>query len=381
MGQDEGQNAGIRRGMGERHARGVWRKLYRPRLTEKDVDWLTANCASDRARASYLWRKWDDLQANGGDLQPFRRDILAEWRDSLDKNPDNLFVSAARSTVLDDLFVSYRAINEAVWTCWIRPGRVGYVTGEMASGKTDLMESVGERWMRDGGTVVSCIPLERELERHIYCTRLTEYLRSGCELALRGIPILNLLDETFFYASGETPLDPKVRAYRAVLRLTRKLGIATLVASQKGSDVLRDVREWADFHVEKVDPDQPDRAVVDIQGQVDGKGLHFQEFVKEIPPTGVPFRSEAIGSFVVDVDPMELLHVLSKADMTENQFQVTLNWLDHRGYTFSREEKQYLARKLYEAGKQADGTIRLTKTDVATILDVSERTISRYLQS
>lgn len=358
--------------MGERHARGVWRKLYRPSLTEEDVDWLIANCAPSRSRAAYLYREWDKLSGDGTTLKEFRREIIKEWRDSLDGNRDIMFTAGARSTLLDDLFVSYRAINERVWTCWIRPGRMGYVTGEMESGKTDLMERVAQLYMADGGTAVSCIPLEREVDHHIYCTRLTEYIRTGCLLALRGVPFLNLLDETFFYASGETPLDPKVRSYRGVLRLSRKMGIATLIASQRDSDVLRDVRLWSKFHVEKIDPDRPHLAVVDLRGEIDKEPIHFQEFVKNIPRTDLPFRTEAIGSFIVDMDPMELLHVLSKAEMTENQFQVTLDWLDNRGYTFTREEKQYLARKMYATGK-------LSMRDVGEILNVGSSTVSRYV--
>lgn len=373
MTKADGVSPGFQKGMGERHARGVWQKLYRPAMTEEDVDWLVTNCAPSRSRAAYLYRKWDDLRENGGDLKNFRREVLLEWRDSLSANRDELFTSAARSTLLDDMFVSYKAINEAVWTCWIRPGRMGYVTGEMESGKTDFMERIAELYMSPGGIAVSCIPLTGEKTGYIYCTRLTEYLRTGCELSLRGISCLNLLDETFFYASGEKPLDPDVRAYRGVLRLTRKLGIATLMASQKDSDILRDVRGWSKFHAEKLDPDRPDKAVVDLQGTIDGENMHFWELVKNIPRTSMPFRSEAIGSFIVDMDPMELLHVLSKADMEENQYQVTLDWLDNRGYTFSRDEKRYLARKMYATGK-------LSQKDVAEILGMGDSTVSRYLR-
>ncbi len=374
MTSDEDRSAGIRSARGARHAKGVWGRLYRPRLTNKDVHWLVTHCSPNRSRASFLFRKWDEYQENGGDLESFRREVLLEWRDHLDAIPDPLFTSAARSTVLEDMFESYRAVNEAVWTCWIRPGRMGYVTGEMESGKTDFMERVAQLYIAGGGQVVSCIPLTREIENHIYCTRLTEYIRTGCQFALHGIPFLNLLDETFFYASGETPLDPKVRAYRAILRVSRKLGIATLLASQKESDILRDVREWSKFHVEKMDPDRPDQASVDLVGELEGKPLHFKEYVREIPPTDLPFRSEAIGSFVVDMDPMELLHVLSKAEMTSNQYQVTLDWLDERGYQFSREEKQYLARKMREIGKR-----KITLRNIADILSVSESTVTRYL--
>ena len=32
---------------------------------------------------------------------------------------------------------------------------------------------------------------------------------------------------------------------------------------------------------------------------------------------------------------------------TANQFRVTLDWLDDRGYQFTREGKRYLAQKIY----------------------------------
>ena len=93
MTRDEDRSGGIRKSMGERHARGVWRKLYRPTLTDKDVDWLATHCSANRSRMSFLYRKWDEYQENGGDLKAFRREVLLEWRDHLDAISDPLVKS------------------------------------------------------------------------------------------------------------------------------------------------------------------------------------------------------------------------------------------------------------------------------------------------
>ncbi len=364
----------FRTSMGERHARGVWARLYRPLPTKADLDWLVVACGSDHSRALYLFRLWEKVEAedDGMTWEKVREEILLQWRERLDGNRDHLFVSGALSTVLESMFMHYLAINTEILISWIQPGRMGYVTGPMGSGKSDFMCLVAELWMANGGTVVSCIPLERETEGYIYTTRLTQYFRTACELALRGVPFLMLLDEAFFHAAGERPLDPKVMAYRQVLRLSRKMGIATLLASQKATDVLKDVRRWSTFHVEKLDPSHPDQTIVDMEGEIEGQRIPFYQFLRGVPPTSLPFRTEAIGTFVVDMEPLALLHVLSKADMTANQFQVTLNWLNDMGFEYTREEKRDLARKMYATGK-------LSQRDVAEILAVSHATVSRYL--
>ncbi len=182
-------------------------------------------------------------------------------------------------------------------------------------------------------------------------------------------PMQTRLTET---KSQERPLDPKVMAYRQVLRLSRKMGIATLVASQKETDVLRDIRRWSTFHVEKLDPSRPDQTIVDMEGEIEGQCIPFYEFLRGVPPTSLPFRTEAIGSFVVDMDPLALLQQLSKADMEANQFRVTLDWLDDMGYEFTREEKQYLARRMYGTGK-------LSQQDVGDVLGVGNSTVSRWV--
>lgn len=365
----------FRTSMGERHARGVWARLYRPLPTKADMDWLVIACASELAQATHLFRLWDKVEAeeDGMTWEELRREILVQWRERLDGSRDHLFVSGALSTVLESMFVHYLAINAEILISWIRPGRMGYVTGPMGSGKTDFMCLVAELWMANGGTVVSCVPLKRETEGYIYTTRLTQYFRTACELALRGVPFLMLLDEAFFHAAGERPLDPKVMAYRQVLRLSRKMGIATLLASQKASDVLKDVRRWSTFHVAKLDPSRPDQTIVDMEGEIEGQRIPFYEFLRGVPPTSLPFRTEAIGSFVVDMEPLALLQQLSKADMEANQFQVTLDWLDDMGYEFTREEKQYLARKMYGTGK-------LSQRDVGDILGAGASTVSRWVR-
>ena len=65
--------------------------------------------------------------------------------------------------------------------------------------------------------------------------------------------------------------------------------------------------------------------------------------------------------------------------MEANQFRVTLDWLNDMGYEFTREEKQYLARKMRAIRGPSLGPTRLTVQDIADILGVSHSTVTRYL--
>ncbi len=57
--------------------------------------------------------------------------------------------------------------------------------------------------------------------------------------------------------------------------------------------------------------------------------------------------------------------------MEEDQHRATLNWLDKRGYHYTREMKVDLARKMVGAG--------LSQAKVARILEMSDSTVRRYL--
>ncbi len=272
--------------------------------------------------------------------------------------------------------------SEHLWTSWIRPGNDGYVYGPKGTGKTDFMCLLAQLFIAQGGTVVSGIPLTHEAERYIYATRGTQLLRTSCELALEGIPSFVLFDEGFVHSSGERPLDTEVMNVRQFGRVFRKLGIASLWGSQRESDILKDIRKDAAIRVSKRSKVKKDHAHVQIQGETSQalptlgekvRILEFADFVKWIPATSLPFRTEAIATFVMDFEPSQLMNYLADLPMEENQFQATLNWLDKRGYHYSREMKVDLARKMTEVG--------LSQAKIGLILDVSQGTISNWMRS
>ncbi len=272
--------------------------------------------------------------------------------------------------------------SEHLWTSWIRPGNDGYVYGPKGTGKTDFMCLLAQIFIGQGGTVVSGIPLRHESERYIYATRGTQLLRTSCELALEEIPSFVLFDEGFVHSSGERPLDTEVMNVRQFGRVFRKLGIASLWGSQRESDILKDIRKDAAIRVSKRSKVQKDQAHVQIQGETSQalptigdkvRILEFADFVKWVPATTLPFRTEAIATFVMDFEPGHLMSYLADLPMEENQFRATLNWLDKRGYHYSREMKVDLARKMTEVG--------LSQAKIALILDVSQGTISNWMRS
>ncbi len=74
---------------------------------------------------------------------------------------------------------------------------------------------------------------------------------------------------------------------------------------------------------------------------------------------------------IEDYNELYLHCCLADLPMEENQYRATLNWLNKRGYHYTREMKMDLARKMAEAG--------LSHVKIARILDVSESTVRRYL--
>ncbi len=74
----------------------------------------------------------------------------------------------------------------------------------------------------------------------------------------------------------------------------------------------------------------------------------------------------------MDFEPGHLMTYLADLPMEENQYKATLNWLDKRGYHYSREMKVDLARKMAEVG--------LSHVKIARILNVSHGTVGNYLK-
>ena len=288
--------------------------------------------------------------------------------------------SAALSSRPARWYKPWPIFSEHLWTSWIRPGNDGYVYGPKGTGKTDFMCLLAQIFIGQGGTVVSGIPLRHEATRYLYTTRGTQLLRTSCGLALEGIPSFVLFDEGFIHSSGERPLDTEVMNVRQFGRVFRKLGIASLWGSQRESDILKDIRKDAAIRVSKRSRVKKDQAHIQIQGETSkdlpsagGKIriLEFSDFIKWIPPTSLPFRTEAIATFVMDFVPGELMNYLADLPMEENQYRATLNWLDKRGYHYTRDMRVDLAKKMAGEG--------IPHTKIGRILDVSAKTAGNYV--
>lgn len=325
-------------------------------------------------------RRWKAVAANGGDpgtdpvLLDELKDIFVEnWWDHVQQSQDGLTKAAILSAPSVSWYKHYLGQNPDLWTSWIRPGSDGYVVGRKRTGKTDLATHIGHLLIQRGGTVVSTIALTEETEGYLYCSRASDLLRTSCALSLQGVTCLVLIDEGFIHASGESPLDPKVRSQRQFLRLFGKLGIASLYISQFLSDILRDVRRVAAFRAQKLSLAHRDHVHVQVEGEIDGVPIPFSDSVKGWPPTSLPFRTENISTFVMDFEPTRLMEYLSSLEMTDNQFEAVLGWLDERGLHLTREVKVWLARRLH-------ATRKLSQGEIGQILGVGSSTVSRWIR-
>ncbi len=384
--------------LGEEAQRAFAEFIDRDYWSESDfLDAVSRYCPEFQIREEMLrkWYEWKpepedgedpDLLEPGGDaelLEKLRRLFIARWADLLEKH-DPLTRASALAARRSKWYKPWGIFNPDLWTSWILPGNDGYVIGRKGTGKTDFMCQIGQLLIAKKGTVLSCIPLEHHIEGYHYLTTATELLRKSCELMLAEKTCLVLLDEGFLYAAGESPLKDDVMAFRQFMRLFRKLGVASLLGSQRKSDILRDVRITAALRVQKKSRQFPDRAHVQIEGRVAHESpefvaqggvryrVHdFSDYLKWIPRTSMPFRTEAIGSFVMDFDPVMLMSYLGRQPMEENQFDLAIKWLEGEGVYFTMQQRAYIAQRMKDEG--------VWTKKIASVFDVTERTIYRWL--
>lgn len=377
----------IGRLLGEEMQRTFWEFHARDFLSEDNVAYLrTTFCLDGHKQRElydlyYNWKVEDGIEP-GADLR-FLRQFWGELEreySALLQRLDPLSRAAALAARPTKWYKPWPIFSPELWTSWIRPGNDGYVWGKKGTGKTDFLCLIAELFLRRGGTVVSGVPLREEAERYIYCTRGTQLLRTSCELMLKGIPCMVNFDESFIHSSGESPLDTEVKKVRQVARIFRKLGIASCWASQRESDILKDIRIEASFRAQKRSKIRKDEMHVQITAEfarrtptMEGGKVQvheFSDFVKWVPPTTLPFRSEAVSTFVMDFDPASLMDYLADLPMEANQYQATLEWMDQRKFYFTLPEKKYLARKMAPFMRQKD---------IASIIGVTQQQVSNYL--
>lgn len=378
----------VSRLLGEEMQRTFWEFHDRDYLTASEIAYLRTTYCMD----PHVQRELYDLQEkySGDGMEPgadvkflstFWASLESQYS-SLLRKLDPLSRASALAARPARWYKPWPIFSDDLWTSWVQPGNDGYVIGVKGSGKTDFMCLLAEMIMKKGGTVVSCIPLEHTMEGYVYTTTATSLLRRSCDMMSRGETCLVLLDEGFLYASGESPLKDDVMAFRQFARLFRKLGIASLMGSQRKSDILRDIRVSAALRVKKTSKQHKDRAHVQIKGEVAQKTptmrkgklriLEFSDFVKWVPPTSLPFRTYSIGSFVMDFDPVMLMGYLSRQPMEEEQFGLVVKWLDGAGVYFTMQQRAYISQRMREEG--------IYVKHIASVFDVSERTIFTWLK-
>ncbi len=361
------------------------------------LDAVSRYCPDRQVREEIYrkWTKWRSVPQDGEDpdlLEPgsdpellaeLRERFVTRWPDLMEKQ-DPLTRSSALAARRSKWYKPWGIFNPDLWTSWILPGNDGYIIGRKGTGKTDFMCRMGELLIAKSGLVLSCIPLSHQVKGYHYMTTATDLLRQSCEQMLREKSCLVLLDEGFLYAAGESPLKDEVMAFRQFMRLFRKLGITSFTGSQRASDILRDVRTTAAIRVQKKSRQFPDRAHIQIEGRVAHESpefkaeggvkyrIHeFSDYLKWIPRTSLPFRTEAIGSFVMDFDPVMLMSYLARQSMEENHFELALRWLEGEGVYFTMQQRAWVAQGMKEQG--------IWTRKIADMFSVTERTVYRWL--
>lgn len=363
--------------------------LERDYLSEEDLQYLMKFIPTHNQRGEIQRRmsacKREGFKEDGQDdpeTDPGANVVFSAWvkgqlRDAYSEilygdHVDPLTQAAMLASSRESSFIPY-AMFDPIALCWMQPGCDGYITGVKRSGKTSLGCRLGEKAIEDGYKVIAAIPLEQPRDEYVYCPSGTQMLRAGCHFALEGIDSLFLLDEGAIAASGETPLKGTVMHFRQFSRLFGKMGMRMLFISQYTGDVPSEFRKNASFRARKIGGTaHPDRAHIQLVGQIDKKNFEWSGRVKWIPDaTYLKYRTKDTAAFDMDFDPGNLQEYLAQLPMDADRYGETLHWLDERGLQFKPAQKRWFARRAH--------TCHVTNTKIAEILGVSQPTISRWI--
>ncbi len=381
--------------LGQRASRVFWRYMDREYFSKRDIRYIRDTYCVDEGihhKITEMIQKADgeDLGADEKWVEAFREMMGRQWMEARKKS-DPLTQVSIMATASDHGWPEWPMFDERLWIGWIAPGRYGYVRGLQGTGKTDFLCKLAEIFLRHGGHVVSSIPLSGDakpppeiaamLERYHYCKFGSELIKTSCMLMNQGIHHLVLGDEAFLFASGETPMATAAMKFRKMFRLYRKMGIAYLAAAQFTTDILKDIRREAVIRVRKSSKVEKDRAYIQMDySEVAGYKFHhgFADNVRSIPPTTLPFDTNAIKTFEMDFEPDQLLNYLNSLDPNVNQYEATIGWFKERGFIVSNEYKKWFVKKF--GRPQGEGEKRLVKgVDLARLLEVSPQSISAWL--
>lgn len=369
-------------------ARNFHRARYTPYKTRADFNYLLEHFCTDKNTIKGYKRSlrvyYDGGKEVDGTLVHDPNDDK-EFMDDFDdeigiqygqylKTLHPLTHASAQAWTPGSAYLPFTAMKIAWWLSWYAPGNDAFIIGDKGTGKTDIGELFAQ-WLREQGvSVVSAIPLlhDKTLKNYNECTLGSQLLRTLAELKLQDKQSVVLLDEGYLFTAGQTPLKPEVLKWTGLGRLLRKFNAAQVVISQDIHDIHSDVKREATLKITKLRKDRKDIARIDMEGTFDGKLVSVNEYYKWIPPTDIPFDTDAIATFKMDFDPDELYRYLAGMEKGKNQFRETLKWLNNRGVAFEMEHKIYLSKAMQDQG--------ITREVIAKVLMVSVGTVDRYLK-
>jgi len=271
----------------------------------------------------------------------------------------------------DSMYQPYGALSTNLWISWISPGVDGYVVGPKRAGKTSRMSLVSKLAIDKGMKVLGAVQLTHEIPGYLYCPNATILVRTLCVLKLQGNKLVLVdIDEAFIAWSGETPLAVKTMNLRKIARLFGKLEASTLMATQRFRELPSEMKKDAKFRVHCPSKRQPDRAIVELEGIIDGRLENWSGRVKHFPdgePHTMPYKTEAMAAFTMDFDVGTLFDYLSELPMGANQFEATIRWLDDKGLQIKPREKRWFARRIVACGESQHFASKVVGVSVATV--------------
>lgn len=224
----------------------------------------------------------------------------------------------------DEGLRSWRIYNPSVLTAnYSENGTIGRFNGELGSGKTSGACVQIEQWLKESDThwVIGNIKMFKPIERYIYVTRASEFLRAVANMP-KGAVWIFYMDEGGLNYSKPDQTTKRVRQLDKLMRLIRKFHGSFNLIEQREESVPNLIIEWARniFRFEK------GKAHI-VHIELRGPELSFRDTVKSFPKTTLPFDTDDPAMFEFDID-IEALHDAISGE--ENVMASIVEFLDKK---------------------------------------------------
>jgi energy-coupling factor transporter ATP-binding protein EcfA2 len=346
----------------------IWieKELAKHKITKRDMKKLVRRAGADLVKTRQKLEEIDKYFGNGNtyledeDRDDFENFLSIQLIARYQSDPlTNVGAGAPGEYGFRHWWIQSLGIDVLVY--WIQPGRFALVLGEPGSGKTDFLMKLMELARRRYGRKVCCITnvkLKESVEGIVYVVTLSDMYLEAIKARREGYEMIFFgFDEGLVHGSSVKTGGIDVTEIENMIFLNRKFGNAMGFLGQYFERMPTILRDYCHVFLEKIDYETV-FVDVNLPKRPDKPGLEFEETITGVPPTELPFDTEAQAMFRMDFkvkDALDYLALLEKesADTQIDRFEQYLLYQQQKITleTMPEEYKKYFAWKMYTENK------------------------------